>query len=85
MGLIALCTAAVFFLKMTFAAGVLSIPAALLQLGAVPGALIIVFWSSLNTYMAFLQGQFKLRHNSVHTVTDAAYVSRADLLKPISF
>lgn len=41
--------AAMFFTKMTFAAGVLSIPSALYTLGAVPGALFIVFWGGLNT------------------------------------
>lgn len=41
--------AAMFFTKMTFAAGVLSIPSALYTLGAVPGALFIAFWGGLNT------------------------------------
>ncbi|KAH8663557.1 transmembrane amino acid transporter protein-domain-containing protein [Tricladium varicosporioides] len=66
--------AAMFFTKMTFAAGVLSIPSALYTLGAVLGALFILFWGVLNTYMAFLQGQFKIIHPSVHTVADAAHI-----------
>ncbi|KAH6681683.1 putative neutral amino acid permease [Halenospora varia] len=66
--------AAMFFTKMTFAAGVLSIPSALYTLGAVLGALFILFWGVLNTYMAYLQGQFKIVHPSVHTVTDAAHI-----------
>lgn len=41
--------AAMFFTKMTFATGVLSIPSALYTLGAVVGALFIVFWGGLNT------------------------------------
>jgi hypothetical protein len=41
--------AAMFLLKMTFSAGVLSIPAALYTLGAVAGALFILFWGVLNT------------------------------------
>lgn len=61
-----------FFTKMTFAAGVLSIPSALYTLGAVTGAIFITFWGGLNTYMAYLQGKFKLEHPSVHTVADAA-------------
>jgi len=61
-----------FFTKMTFAAGVLSIPGALYTLGAVAGAIFIAFWGALNTYMAYLQGEFKLRHPSVHTVADGA-------------
>lgn len=71
--------AAIFLLKMTFAAGVLSIPAALYTLGAVAGAIFIFFWGVLNTYMAYIQGQFKLTHSSVHTVTDAAYIAALDL------
>jgi len=41
--------AAMFFTKMTFAAGVLSIPSALYTLGAVVGAILIAFWGGLNT------------------------------------
>lgn len=41
--------AAMFFTKMTFAAGVLSIPSALYTLGAVAGALFIAFWGGMNT------------------------------------
>lgn len=47
--------AAVFMIKMTFATGVLSIPAALYTLGAVAGSIFIVFWGVLNTYMAYIQ------------------------------
>ncbi|KAH9809204.1 N amino acid transport system protein [Teratosphaeria destructans] len=71
--------AAIFLLKMTFATGVLSIPAALYTLGAVAGAIFIVFWGLLNTYMAYIQGQFKLAHPSVHTVADAAHIAIIDL------
>jgi hypothetical protein len=47
--------AAVFMIKMTFATGVLSIPAALYTLGAIAGSIFIVFWGALNTYMAYIQ------------------------------
>ncbi|KAK3044297.1 hypothetical protein LTS18_001670, partial [Coniosporium uncinatum] len=60
---------------MTFAAGVLSLPTALYELGAIAGAIFIMFWGLLNTYMAFLQGQFKLKHRSVHTVADSAEIA----------
>ena len=46
--------AAIFLLKMTFAAGVLSLPTALYELGAIAGAIFILFWSLVNTYMASL-------------------------------
>ncbi|OQV05494.1 hypothetical protein CLAIMM_10221 [Cladophialophora immunda] len=71
--------ASMFFLKMTFAAGVLSIPAALYNLGAVAGAIFIVFWGALNTYCAVLQGQFKLRYPSVHTVADSAHIAALEM------
>jgi hypothetical protein len=67
--------AAIFLLKMTFAAGVLSLPTALYELGAIAGAIFILFWGFLNTYMATLQGQFKLMHRSVHTVADSAEIA----------
>ena len=66
--------AAMMFLKMTFATGVLSLPTALYQTGAVPGAICILFFGLLNTYMAVIQGQFKLAHPSVHTVVDSIYL-----------
>ncbi|KAF9891030.1 hypothetical protein FE257_005289 [Aspergillus nanangensis] len=71
--------AAMFFLKMTFAAGVLSIPASLYTLGAVAGALFILFWGVLNTYMAYLQGRFKIAHPSIHTVADSAQIAAQEL------
>lgn len=71
--------AAIFLLKMTFAAGVLSLPTALYELGAVAGAIFIMFWGLLNTYMAALQGQFKLAHPSVHTVADSAEIAAMQL------
>lgn len=66
--------ASMFMLKMTFATGVLSLPSSLNSLGAVAGAIFILFWGLINTYMAVLQGQFKLRHPSLHTVTDGAEI-----------
>ncbi|TVY40842.1 N amino acid transport system protein [Lachnellula occidentalis] len=66
--------AAMFFTKMTFATGVLSVPSALYQLGAVAGAIFIVFWGAVNTYGAKLQGEFKILHPSVHTVSDMTHM-----------
>jgi hypothetical protein len=67
--------AAIFLLKMTFGAGVLSLPSTLYELGAVAGGLFILFWGLLNTYMAQLQGRFKISHPSVHTVADSAEIA----------
>lgn len=66
--------AAVFMLKMTFATGVLSLPASLNFLGAVPGAIFILFWGLVNCYMAVLQGEFKIQHPSLHTIVDGAEI-----------
>ncbi|KAK4689575.1 hypothetical protein P7C73_g531, partial [Tremellales sp. Uapishka_1] len=66
--------AAIFFVKMTFATGVLSIPYSLQTLGFGVGCFFIAFWSALNTYMAIVLGDFKLRHRSVHTVAEMGEV-----------
>jgi hypothetical protein len=66
--------ASIFMLKMTFATGVLSLPASMNSLGAFPGAVFIVLWGCVNCYMAVLQGEFKMRHPSVHTVSDGAEI-----------
>ncbi|EXJ94657.1 hypothetical protein A1O1_03053 [Capronia coronata CBS 617.96] len=71
--------ASMFFLKMTFASGVLSIPAALYNLGAGAGAFFIVFWGLLNTYCAVLQGQLKLKHPTVHTIADSAHIAALEM------
>ncbi|KAF7538488.1 hypothetical protein G7054_g2889 [Neopestalotiopsis clavispora] len=71
--------AAMFMLKMTFATGVLSLPSALNSLGAVPGAIFILFWGLVNMYMAVIQGEFKLLHPSLHTVADGAEIAALQL------
>lgn len=71
--------AAMFLLKQTFATGVLSIPSAMYYLGAVAGCLFILLWSAVNTYMAHIQGQYKLAHPRMHTVIDAAEIATLDL------
>lgn len=71
--------AAIFLLKQTFATGVLSIPSAMYYLGAVAGCLFILLWSAVNTYMAHIQGQFKLAHPRMHTIIDAAEIATLDL------
>lgn len=46
--------ASVIFLKIMFATGVLSIPGAMLSLGAVGGALSVIAWGLLNTCKTFV-------------------------------
>jgi hypothetical protein len=59
--------AAVIFLKIIFALGVLSIPTSLYALGAVGGALSLVGWQALNTYLGVVQGNFRNRHPECHS------------------
>ena len=59
-------------LVVVFATGVLSIPAALYTLGAVPGGINIVGWCILNTYAGVIFGNFRNRHAGCHSVADMA-------------
>lgn len=65
--------ASVIFLKIIFATGVLSIPTAMVSLGAVGGALNVVGWGALNTYTAVIQGNFRNRHLGCHSIADMAH------------
>ncbi|KAK5105754.1 hypothetical protein LTR62_002174 [Meristemomyces frigidus] len=65
--------AAVIFLKIIFATGVLSIPVAMSSLGAVGGALSVILWGGLNTYTAVVQGDFRNNHAGCHSIADMAY------------
>ncbi|KAH8892407.1 putative amino acid transporter [Thozetella sp. PMI_491] len=65
--------ASFIFLKITFSLGILSIPTALYSLGAVGGALSIVGWQIINTYLTFVQGDFRNRHPECHTLIDMCY------------
>lgn len=65
--------ASVIFLKIIFATGVLSIPTAMVSLGAVGGALNVIGWGALNTYTAIIQGNFRNRHSGCHSIADMAH------------
>lgn len=64
--------ATVIFLKIIFATGVLSIPTAMVSLGAVGGALIVIAWGVMNTYTAVIQGDFRNKHAGCHSIADMA-------------
>lgn len=64
--------ASIIFLKIIFATGVLSIPTAMVSLGAIGGALNVVGWGALNTYSAVIQGNFRNRHKGCHSIADMA-------------
>ncbi|KAJ5460134.1 uncharacterized protein N7458_001686 [Penicillium daleae] len=66
--------ACILFVKVLFATGVLSIPSALLSLGAVGGAISIIAWGAFNTYAFVILGNFRLRRPHCHSVADMAEV-----------
>ncbi|KAJ5880797.1 uncharacterized protein N7473_011850 [Penicillium subrubescens] len=66
--------ACILFVKVLFATGVLSLPSALLSLGAVGGAISIVAWGVLNTYAFVILGNFRLRRPHCHSIADMAEV-----------
>ncbi|KAJ5174128.1 uncharacterized protein N7482_000005 [Penicillium canariense] len=67
--------ACVLFVKVLFATGVLSLPSALLSLGAVGGAISIVAWGAFNTYAFVILGNFRLRRPHCHSIADMAEVA----------
>ncbi|KKY29087.1 putative neutral amino acid [Phaeomoniella chlamydospora] len=75
--------AAVIFLKVIFATGVLSIPTAMYSLGAVGGALSVIGWGILNTYCAMIQGDFRNTHAGCHTVADMAGIVGGAVIKEL--
>ncbi|RBR05146.1 hypothetical protein FVER53590_08878 [Fusarium verticillioides] len=62
--------ATVIFLKIQFAMSILSVPGAFVTLGAVGGGLSLVGWHTLNTYTAYILGEFRNRHPECHTLAD---------------
>lgn len=70
------CRFQTFFLmfKPLFSTGVLSLPAMFINIGALPGALLIIFWGAYNTYAAFVQVAFRNRHPGMHGVQDFAFL-----------
>lgn len=71
--------ASMFLMKQTFATGVLSMPSAMYYLGGVIAPLFILFWGLINTYSAYIQGQFKLAHPQMHTIIDATEIATLSL------
>ncbi|KAG9742746.1 amino acid transporter, partial [Aureobasidium melanogenum] len=76
--------ATVIFLKIIFALGVLSIPAAMYTLGAVGGSLSVIGWQALNTYTAVLQGDFRNNHPRCHSIADMAGVVGGKVMKELT-
>ncbi|KAL4863819.1 hypothetical protein BDV12DRAFT_189415 [Aspergillus spectabilis] len=66
--------AAMIFLKVIFATGVLSISSVMFDFGAVPGSIVLVAFTVLNGYSAIIQGNFRKQHPSCHSIADMAGV-----------
>ncbi|CAL5871216.1 uncharacterized protein PFLUO_LOCUS5464 [Penicillium psychrofluorescens] len=75
--------AAIIFLKIIFATGVLSIPSLMYELGAFPGAINVVGWTVLNAYCAIIQGNFRNKYPGCHSVADMAQVVGGAVTKEI--
>ncbi|OQD61196.1 hypothetical protein PENPOL_c018G04537 [Penicillium polonicum] len=64
--------AAMIFLKIIFATGVLLIPSVMVDVGAVPGSIILLAFTVLNGYSTILTGSFQKQYPSCHSITDIA-------------
>lgn len=73
--------AAIIFLKILFATGVLSIPAAMYEIGAAAGALVLLGFGMLNCYVGTIQGDFRNKHPSCHSVADMVGVMGGPIAK----
>jgi hypothetical protein len=62
--------AAIVFLKILFATGVLSVPPAMHTLGAAGGALVLIAVGCVNCYVGKIQGDFRNKHPSCHSIAD---------------
>ncbi|KAE9371649.1 hypothetical protein N431DRAFT_441621 [Stipitochalara longipes BDJ] len=66
--------AIVIFIKTQIATGVLGIPTALYNLGAVGGGICVVAFQALNLYTTIIAGNFRNNHPECHTIVDMAGV-----------
>ncbi|KAF9888661.1 hypothetical protein FE257_008419 [Aspergillus nanangensis] len=72
------------FLKIMFAVGVLSIPAAMYTLGAVGGSLSVIVWGLFNTYTGVILGNFRERHPGCHSIADMAELVGGAVVREIT-
>lgn len=76
--------ACILFVKVLFATGVLSLPSALLSIGAIPGAFVILGFGLLNSYLFTVLGDFRTRRPHCHSVADMAEVMGGVVAKEIT-
>ena len=53
------------------------------SLGALGGALSVIGWGALNTYLAIVQGNFRNAHPGCHSIADMAFVIGGPILKEL--
>jgi hypothetical protein len=53
------------------------------SLGAVGGALSVIGWGALNTYLGIVQGNFRNSHPGCHSIADMAEVLGGTVLKEL--
>ena len=75
--------AAIVFLKILFATGVLSIPPAMYEIGAAGGALVLLGFGLLNCYVGKIQGDFRNKHPSCHSLADMIGIVGGPVVKEL--
>lgn len=76
--------AAVMFLKVMIAVGVLSLPTTMDELGAIGGGLTILGFGLFNTYCFVICGNFREKHPGCHSIADMAEVVGGWITKEVT-
>ncbi|KIY01106.1 uncharacterized protein Z520_02658 [Fonsecaea multimorphosa CBS 102226] len=74
----------VVLIKLCFATGVLSIPAALGVVGYGPGLVLLTLWSALSMYYSYVMYQFRMRYRGVHNVVDGAMLMGGPIAREVT-
>ncbi|KAH8200345.1 hypothetical protein TruAng_005498 [Truncatella angustata] len=70
--------------KLCFATGVLAIPSAFSVVGYGPGVILLLCWSALTTYYAYVMYIFRMRYPGVHNIADAAGVIGGPIAREVA-
>lgn len=74
----------VVLVKLCFATGVLSIPAALGVVGFGPGLVLIALWSAMTMYYAHVMFQFRMEFRGVHNIVDASMLMGGPIAREVA-
>lgn len=66
--------ATIFIIKTQFGLGVLGLPDAFHTLGFVPALIVLAILGAMVTWTGLMVGNFRLKHPSVYSIADAAYI-----------